>query len=154
MNNNRRFHPDKHDVDRGPRPYVFNIEKATMGNRNFRTTKWTGEHLQVTLMSIPASADIGLEVHPHTDQFLRIERGEGFVQMGRSKDNLAFHARVSSGDAILVPAGTWHNVINTGNMPLKLYSIYAPPEHAHGTVHKTKAEAEAEEKGANRGFWY
>lgn len=131
--------------DYGKQPYVINIDRATKRNNTFRTAIWTGEHLQVTLMSIEVGDDIGLEVHPNTDQFLRIEDGEGFVQMGDSKDHLTFQRRVGSGSAIMVPAGKWHNIRNISNQPLKLYSIYAPPEHEFGTVHQTKAEAIAAE---------
>jgi len=131
--------------DYGPRPLVFNIERATEQNRTFRTAMWTGDHLQVTLMSINAGEDIGAEVHPELDQFLRIEHGQGLVMMGYSRNNMNMQAMVSDDDAIIVPAGTWHNLINTGSTPLKLYSIYAPPQHPHGTVHRTKAEAMAAE---------
>ncbi|GLC32813.1 hypothetical protein bsdE14_42230 [Clostridium omnivorum] len=124
--------------DYGPEPFVINIDEATKRNRNYRTTLWTGKHLQLTLMSIKVGGDIGLEVHPAIDQFIRIEEGQGIVQMGPSKNNLNLRRRVSDGFAIFIPAGTWHNVINTGNRPLKLYSIYAPPQHPHGTVHETK----------------
>jgi mannose-6-phosphate isomerase-like protein (cupin superfamily) len=129
--------------DYGGKPFVINIERAAERNRNYRTALWTGKHLQVTLMSIPVGGDIGLEVHPHVDQFIRIEQGQGLVQMGERRDRLHFSRRVSDGDAIMIPAGTWHNVTNTGRVPLKLYSIYAPPEHPFGTVHRTKAEAMA-----------
>ncbi|MCR2804856.1 cupin domain-containing protein [Paenibacillus soyae] len=131
--------------DYGPRPLVFNIEEATKRNRTFRTALWTGEHMQLTLMSIDVGDDIGLEVHPTTDQFIRIEEGQGLVRMGDSRDRLDFEARVQDDYAILVPAGKWHNLINTGSKPLKVYAIYAPPEHPHGTVHITKAEAMAAE---------
>lgn len=96
-------------------------------------------------MSIDVGEDIGLEVHPNVDQFLRIEDGEGTVQMGNTKDHLTVQRRVGEDDAIMVPAGTWHNIINTGDEPIKLYSIYAPPEHPFGTIHQTKAEAIAAE---------
>ncbi len=132
--------------DYGPNPYVTNIETATKQNNNYRTALWTGNYLQTTLMSIPVNGDIGLEMHPDTDQFLRIECGRGIAKMGRNKNDLNFQKNVSSGYAIFVPAGTWHNLINTGNVPLKLYSIYAPPHHPHGTVHKTKKDALAKEK--------
>jgi mannose-6-phosphate isomerase-like protein (cupin superfamily) len=89
--------------------------------------------------------DIGLEVHPKVDQFLSIEDGQGLVQIGDTKDNLNFVQRVQDGFAIMIPAGKWHNLTNTGNKPLKLYTIYAPPEHPFGTVHKTKADAMAAE---------
>lgn len=126
--------------DYGKQPFVLDIEDAAEANRTFRTAIWTGNHLQVTLMSINVNEDIGLEKHPDTDQFLRIEEGQGIVQMGDSKDKLTFQRHVSKDDAIMVPAGKWHNITNTGRKPLKLYSIYAPPEHPFGTVHKTKTD--------------
>ena len=141
-----------HDYDRislkdyGPKPFVVNINEASKQNKTYRTALWTGKHLQVTLMSIKVGDDIGLEIHPSTDQFLRIEQGQGMVQMGKSKNNLNFKRNLTDDSAIMVPAGTWHNVINTGNMPLKLYSIYAPPHHPFGTVHVTKADAMAAER--------
>ncbi len=124
--------------DHGPQPYVVNIDEATKQNNNFRTALWTGEHLQVTLMSISVGDDIGLEIHPDTDQFIRIEDGQGIVKMGKSKDNLDFQANARDDFAIMIPSGTWHNIINTGNKPLKVYSIYAPPHHPHGVVQATK----------------
>ncbi|MFC5541648.1 MAG: cupin domain-containing protein [Bacilli bacterium] len=134
-----------HIIDRGPAPYTVDIEEAAKKNRTYRTALWTGPHLQVTLMSLHPGEDIGLEIHPHTDQFLRIEQGEGIVEMGRSRNHLNYRRKVNEDTAIMVPAGTWHNVINTGKVPLKLYSIYAPPHHPHGTVHRTKADAMAGE---------
>ncbi|MHC6178606.1 cupin domain-containing protein [Clostridium sp. JNZ X4-2] len=132
--------------DYGPQPFVVNINEATEQNNNFRTALWTGKHLQVTLMSINVGDDIGLEMHPNVDQFIRVEEGQGLVRMGNRKDNLNFQRRVEDDFAIMVPAGTWHNVVNTGNKPLKVYSIYAPPEHPRNTVHMTKADAEAAER--------
>jgi mannose-6-phosphate isomerase-like protein (cupin superfamily) len=131
--------------DYGKEPFVLNIDEATQQNNTFRTALWTGEHLQVTLMSINVGEDIGLENHPNTDQFLRVEAGEGIVQMGDTQDHLTFQAQISDDYAIMIPAGKWHNVTNTGNTPLKLYSIYAPAEHPFGTIHQTKAEAMAAE---------
>ena len=131
--------------DYGPQPFVFNIEEATVENDKFRVAKWTGSNLQMTLMSIEPGDDIGLEVHDDHDQFLRIEQGDAKVVMGPAEDNLDFEAEAHDDFAIFVPAGSWHNVINTGSVPLKVYSIYAPSEHAHGTVHETKAEADAAE---------
>jgi mannose-6-phosphate isomerase-like protein (cupin superfamily) len=131
--------------DYGPRPLVFNIEKATKQNTTFRTAIWTGGHLQVTLMSINVGEDIGTENHPDLDQFLRIEQGQGLVRMGYRHEDMNMQVNVSDNDAIIVPAGIWHNLINTGNIPLKLYSIYAPPQHPHGTVHVTKTDAMAAE---------
>ena len=132
-------------MDHGPQPYVVNIEELTISNDTFRTAAWTGANMQMTLMAIQPGEDIGLEVHTDHDQFLRVEQGLGLVQMGASEDTLDFEANVVGDDAIFVPAGIWHNVTNTGDAPLKLYSIYAPAEHPHGTVHATKAEADAAE---------
>ncbi len=131
--------------DYGPNPFVVNIEQATVENSAFRVTKWTGKNLQLTLMSIEPGDDIGLEVHEDHDQFLRVESGTGFVQMGPAEDNLDFERNIADDDAVFVPAGVWHNITNNGDTPLKVYSIYSPPEHAHGTVHETKAEADAAE---------
>jgi mannose-6-phosphate isomerase-like protein (cupin superfamily) len=136
--------------DYGPQPYVVDIDKATKQNNNYRTTLWTGNHLQLTLMSIKVGGDIGVEVHPVIDQFIRIEEGQGIAQMGPSKNNLNFQRNVYDGFAIFVPAGTWHNVVNTGNKPLKLYSIYAPPQHPHGTVHATKEIAHGGSENSER----
>ena len=147
MNNYyNRYHSTNANLirDYGPEPFVVNIEEITKANNTFRTALWTGEHLQLTLMSIPVGESIGLEIHPDTDQFLRLEQGEGLVQMGKDKNNLSFQRRVSNNWAFIVPAGTWHNLINIGNIPIKLYSIYAPPKHSRGTVHLTKADAEHE----------
>jgi mannose-6-phosphate isomerase-like protein (cupin superfamily) len=131
--------------DYGRKPFVVNINEAAKHNNTYRTALWTGDHLQVTLMSINVGEDIGLEIHPNVDQFLRIEQGQGVVQMGKRKDNLNFVQKVYDDFAIMIPAGTWHNVTNTGNTPLKLYSIYAPPQHPAGTVHLTKSQALAAE---------
>ncbi|TVX97297.1 cupin domain-containing protein [Paenibacillus cremeus] len=129
--------------DHGKTPFVININEAAKQNNTFRTAVWTGNHLQVVVMSINVGEDIGLEVHPYVDQFLRIEEGQGLVRMGDTKGNLNFEQRVYEDYAIMVPAGKWHNVINTGNTPLKLYTIYAPPQHPFGTVQQTKAVAMA-----------
>ncbi|HOS70258.1 MAG TPA: cupin domain-containing protein [Bacillota bacterium] len=141
------FEDDSTEIqDYGPEPFVVNINEASKENSNFRTAIWTGRHLQVTLMSINVGEDIGLEIHPEIDQFIRIEEGQGIVKMGERKDRLDFQRKVYDDFAFIIPAGTWHNLINTGNKPIKLYSIYAPPQHPRGTVHKTKADAEAAEK--------
>lgn len=142
-NSRRRFTSSK---DYGPEPFVINIEEATKQNNTFRTALWTGDHLQLTLMSIDVGEDIGLEVHPNLDQFIRIEEGQGLVQMGDRKDYLNFQKNVYGEYAFIIPAGKWHNLTNTGNTPLKLYSIYAPPQHPPGTIHDTKEIAEAQEK--------
>lgn len=127
--------------DYGTRPFVVNIDQAAKHNDNYRTALWTGKYFQVTLMSIHVGEDIGLEVHPTTDQFIRIEEGQGLVQMGDRRDTLDFQAMAYDDYAIMIPAGKWHNITNTGNRPLKVYVIYAPPEHPYGTVHETKAIA-------------
>lgn len=134
-------------MDYGPKPFIIKIAEATKRNRTFRTTVWTGNHMQLTLMSIPVGGEIGLEVHTQLDQFIRIERGYGLVKMGDRKNNLYFQRKVCDDYAFFIPAGTWHNLINTGECPLKLYSIYAPPQHPKGTVHLTKAEADEDEHG-------
>jgi len=131
--------------DYGPEPFVINIDEATKQNDTFRTALWTGDYLQLTLMSIPVGGEIGLEIHPDLDQFLRIEEGQGIVKMGDEKNCLDFRKKIYDDYAIIIPAGKWHNLINTGNKPIKLYSIYAPPQHPYGTVHLTKADADAEE---------
>lgn len=131
--------------DYGPEPFVVDINEAAKQNTSYRTTLWTGTHLQLTLMSLKVGEDIGLEVHPELDQFIRIEEGQGLVKMGDRENNLYFQRSVFDDYAFIIPAGTWHNLYNTGNKPLKLYSIYAPPQHPHGTVQKTKAIAQAAE---------
>ncbi|MGN0172204.1 MAG: cupin domain-containing protein [Acutalibacteraceae bacterium] len=133
--------------DHGREPFVTDIDKETKQNENYRTALWTGQYLQLTLMSIPVGGEIGLEIHPDTDQFLRIESGCGMVVMGDKENRLDYRRPVSQGYAVFVPAKTWHNLINTGHCPIKLYSIYAPPHHPKGTVQPTKAVADREEHG-------
>jgi mannose-6-phosphate isomerase-like protein (cupin superfamily) len=127
------------------RGWSANIEEATTSNTTFRTVLFTGKRMQLTVMSIGPGEEIGLEVHDDTDQFLRVEDGSAKVVMGASKDKLDDTHELKDDWAVIVPAGTWHNVINTGKTALKLYSIYTPPEHPPGTVHATKAEADAAE---------
>lgn len=134
--------------DYGKDPFVINIEEATLANENYRLALWTGTDLQVTLMTIVVGGDIGAEVHEENDQFLRVEQGHGRVVMGTDADNITFEKEVGPEDVILIPKGTFHNLINTGDIPVKLYSIYGPAHHAHGTIHETKEiadEAEAHE---------
>lgn len=120
-------------------PYVNNIENETLGNDYFRKEVFTGEHLQMTVMSLLPGEDIGAEVHPMTDQFLRIEQGSGKAIIGEQEYDVA------DDFAIIIPAGMNHNVTNTGDVVMKLYSIYTPVEHPKGTIHKDKAEAMAAE---------
>ena len=132
-------------TDNGPEPNAFDIEQATRRNDTYRTVAWTGKYLQVTLMSIPVGESIGLEVHPGTDQFLRLDAGRGRCVMGPAKDDLTFEQDVEDGWSIQVPAGVWHDVVNTGDEPMRLYAIYAPVHHAAGIVHQTAQDAEQDE---------
>jgi mannose-6-phosphate isomerase-like protein (cupin superfamily) len=132
--------------DYGPAPFAVNINEITKLNTMFRSTLWTGEHFQLTLMSLNPGEDIGLEVHPNHDQFIRIEEGEGRVQMGNSEDALDYVVDVQDNYAFIIPAGKYHNLVNTGDIPLKLYSIYAPVQHPKGTIHETKEDAMAAEE--------
>ena len=125
--------------------WVGDIEQRTIDNETFRTVLFTGEHSQLTVMSIAAGEDIGRELHPDHDQFLRIEQGRARVELGASEDSVDETHDVEDDWAFVVPAGVWHNVVNTGSDDLKLYSIYSPAEHPDGTVHETKADAEAAE---------
>lgn len=136
------YYINKIRTDYGPQPFVIDINKATLNNDTFRTALWTGSHLQLTLMSILPGEDIGLEIHPNVDQFLRIEEGQGIVKMGDRRDNLYLQQNIYDDYAIFIPAGTWHNIINTGKKPLKIYSIYAPPNHPWGTVEPKKLHEE------------
>lgn len=138
MENNR--------IDYGNEPYIANIVNTSCQNPYYRRILWTGEHLQVSLMSIPVGDEVGVELHSETDQFIRIESGCAQVLMGSSAENLNIQSRVNSNYAVMVPAGTWHNIKNIGNAPLKIYTIYAPPHHAKGTVHETRKVAEEKEK--------
>jgi mannose-6-phosphate isomerase-like protein (cupin superfamily) len=122
--------------DYGPHPFTTDLVKAARHNQNFRTAIWTGKHLQTTLMCIPPGGEIGLEVHPDTDQLLFIAEGCGITQMGECKENAIYQQPLYECSAVFVPCGMWHNVVNTGSKPLKLFSVYAPPEHPHGTVEK------------------
>lgn len=130
-------------IENGPDPFVTNVARTAQRNQTFRTALWTGSRLQMTLMSIPVRGEIGMEVHSKTDQFIRVEEGHATVRMGKTKDQMTIQKRLGRGDAVFVPAGTWHNVLNAGGNPLKLSTIYAPPHHPRGTVHQTKADAEA-----------
>ena len=121
--------------------YVGPIEKQTRANTYFRRVLFTGKHSQLVVMCLAPGEDIGDEVHPNVDQFFRIEQGEAKFVFNEKQERPA-----QDGDAVVVPAGTYHNVINTSKTaPLKLYTIYSPPNHPDGTVHKTKAEAVAAE---------
>lgn len=126
--------------------WVGDIERTTLENGTFRTVVFTGEHTQLTVMSLGPGEDIGREVHPETDQFVRVEQGRARVEFGRTEERVDETYDVEGDWAIVVPAGVWHNVVNTGTEELKLYSLYAPPEHPAGTIHRTKADAESAER--------
>jgi len=128
--------------DNGPNPCVISVGQETLQNQNFRTTIWTGRYMQMTVMCIPGPGEIGPEVHPETDQYIRIEQGEAIVEMGCSRNRMNFCRRMCEGDAVLIPAGTWHNMCNKENGPLKISVLYAPPNHPVGTVHVTREDAE------------
>jgi len=121
--------------------WVGDVERTTLANETFRTVVYTGEHVQLTVMCLRPGEDIGREAHPHLDQFLRVESGTGRVEFGRTGDVVDETHEVRDDWAIIVPAGIWHNVVNIGGGDLKLYSLYAPPEHPDGTVHRTKSDA-------------
>jgi mannose-6-phosphate isomerase-like protein (cupin superfamily) len=120
--------------------YVNNIEKDTLENDNFRKVLNTAEHSQLVIMSLLPGEEIGNEVHDNVDQFIRLEQGTGKAVLNNSDKY-----ELRENYAIVIPAGTWHNIINTGSDDMKLYTIYTPPEHADGTIHKTKEEAIASE---------
>ena len=120
--------------------FVADIEKLTVENTDFRRVLYTGKYLQLVLMTLQPGEEIGAEVHEDHDQFFRIESGSGEVRI----DGKA--TPVKDDDAVIVPAGARHNVVNTGDAPLMLYTLYGPPEHRDGVVHKTKAEADAHDE--------
>jgi mannose-6-phosphate isomerase-like protein (cupin superfamily) len=116
--------------------YVENIEEATVANEDFRRVLYTGKNLQLVLMTLKPGEEIGEEVHEDIDQFFRVEEGRGIIYI----DGAA--SLIEDDYAAIVPAGARHNVVNTGDGPLKLYTLYGPPEHKHGTVHRDKEQAE------------
>ena len=128
--------------DYGPAPFIVNINNVTNQNTAYRRVLWTGDHLQLTLMSIIVGGDVGIERHENLDQFTKIEDGSAIVRMGSTEDRLFNEERIDSNYAIIIPAGMWHNIINVGNKPLKLYALYAPPARPMGTIHLTKADAQ------------
>ena len=125
---------------------VANLQKATLYNNYYRREMWTGEHLQITVMAIPVGGEVGKEIHADLDQLLVVEQGTAYVFMSKTEQaELPFVGEATEGCGILIPAGTYHNVINEGRIPLKMFSVYAPPKHPVGTLQKTKAEADREE---------
>ena len=121
--------------------YSINLEKITLANSNFREVLYTTKHSQLVIMTLQPGEEIGMEHHTGHDQFIRVEEGEGVAILDGEKHVL------EDGVAVVIPAGTEHNVINTSaSAPMRLYSLYTPPEHADGLIHKTKAEADDYEK--------
>lgn len=120
--------------------FVADIEELTEENSDFRRVLYTGKKLQLVLMAIKPGGEIGEEVHEDRDQFFRVEQGKGEVLIDGN------HSKIKNDDAIIVPAGARHNIKNTGDKPLRLYTLYAPPEHRDATVHVTKADADASEE--------
>jgi mannose-6-phosphate isomerase-like protein (cupin superfamily) len=125
--------------------WVGDIAALTNDNDTFRTVLWTGGHLQLTVMRLDTGEEVGLEMHDHLDQFIRVESGSARVTLGSSADEVEITHDIADDWAMIIPAGTWHNVVNNGIEQLRLYSLYAPAEHPPETVHRTKADADAAE---------
>jgi len=121
--------------------WAGNIEQMTLDNTTFRTVVFTGAHAQLTMMRLAPGENIGREVHPDRDQFLRVEHGTARVELGTTEDAIEETYDVAPDWAFIVPAGVWHDVVNTGDDEVKLYSLYSPPEHPAGTIHRTKQDA-------------
>ena len=128
--------------DYGGEALILPLVRLAMRNEDFRVALWTGEDMQVTLMSIPSRSDIGLECHTGLEQMLIAVSGSGIVRFGETKENLSDPIRFAPGDAFMIPENTWHNVENRGRTPLKLISVYAPPQHPFGTVTPRKEDEE------------
>jgi len=135
-------HSINYNEDLGGKPWVLDVENATLANDNYRVANWTGQYMQLVFMTLKPGEVIDLEMHDGHDQFIRIEQGEARVLMGETEDNLSFDEMVSDDWAILIPAGYWHKIENVGSTDLKVYTLYGPAEHQMGTIHKTHAEAE------------
>lgn len=134
---------DDNDLDL--RSTLINIRSEVMTNDNFRSEVWTGEYMQLTVMSIPVGGEIGLEVHSDLEQFIKVESGCANVYMGETKNSVRLVGKINPNYALVIPANTWHNVINACACPLKVYSLYAPPKHPVGTVHKSKLDSDLSE---------
>jgi mannose-6-phosphate isomerase-like protein (cupin superfamily) len=127
-------------------PWIGEIGQQAHDNENFRTVLFTARHEQLVVMRLRPGEDIGYEVHRHTDQFIRIEHGRARVDLGPKQDEVEGSQEVSAGWALVVPAGMWHNVVNIGEEDVTLSTLYAPPAHLDGTIHRTKADADAAEE--------
>lgn len=127
------------------RGWIGDIGRIARDNDAFRRVVWTGTHVQLTAMRLQPGENIGLEAHPHLDQFLRIEEGRVRVDLGPEEDQIEEHHELDAGAAFVVPAGTWHDVVNVGTSDVTLSSLYSPPEHPDGAIHRTKEQAEEAE---------
>lgn len=127
-------------------PYAFKLNDFAKDNTNYRQVIWTGKNLQMTIMSIPIRGDIGLEIHPDTDQIICVEDGRARAIISRVQNRIEQQYLLEKGDVIFIPQGYYHNIINNSNVPLKLASVYAPPHHKPNVIQKTKEEAMKEEK--------
>lgn len=125
--------------------WVGDIEALSLDNTNFRTVLHTAKNLQLTVMCLQSGEEIGVEMHDHLDQFIRVEAGQARITLGPSADEIETTHDLADDWAVIIPGGVWHNVINSGSGPLRLYSLYTPPEHEDGAVHPTKADADAAE---------
>ena len=133
--------PDnQNEVGQGSIPHVTDLRQETLNNTLFYTTRWTSKNMQFALMSVPVNTETGLDVHYNSDQFFYIEKGDALVYMGSCYDCLNIQTRVYEGYAIVVPAGTWHNVVNISGSDLKMFSIFAPALHSYNTVFRTTQE--------------
>lgn len=133
---------ERNIINSGDKPTLLNLSNVARANGFYRKEIWTGEYLQLTVMSIPVGGEVGLEIHNENDQFIGAEYGVASVYSGATKQGVKFMGNLNPDCVVIIPAGTWHNIINDGNVPLKLYSVYAPPHHPKGTVHKTKFDSD------------
>lgn len=125
-------------IDLGPTPSIINIEKRTEENSNYKKALWTGNNIQLILMSIPIGENTGIETSPNTEQFIKIEEGRALVELGPDINNLSVQKEINSDYALIIPAGTYYKITNINNEPLKLYSIYSPTNYKKGTINITK----------------
>ena len=128
-------------IDRGNAPYVFDASKIVKENNNYRTAIWTGKHMQLTVMSIPVGADTGVEIHDGFEQMIIPVSGNGEIRMGRDAGMMETRGDLFHSTVAIIPSSSYHIIKNTGSEPLKLISVYAPPAHRFGTVHKVNPEA-------------
>lgn len=126
--------------------WVGNIEEAASSSPFFRNVLFTAPHMQLVLMTLQPGEEIGLEIHHHVDQFILVESGHATLTMSRAVGEVSVTHDLGVGRAVLVPGGTWHNVVNSGDGQLRLLTVYAPPQHPDGTLHKTKADADSAER--------